>query len=251
MKAMDYLLADPVIAPPGREAFYVEQVYRLPGGFSCFTPPPGAPAVNDLPAGDCQPVTLVSTHSLMKLNEQVLALWSRVLAAVPQSRLRFVRNTLSGETLDHLSSRVREAGMDLSRVEFISQMPPGGHLEIYHQADILLDVFPWSGHTTACEALWMGVPPVTLLGESHAGRMVASVLTQMGLTQLIAQTPDEYISIIAALAADRHRLADLRRTMRSRMQNSLAGNPHAFARQLETALRDMWMHKRMAMRCEK
>jgi predicted O-linked N-acetylglucosamine transferase (SPINDLY family) len=113
-------------------------------------------------------------------------------------------------------------------------------LSVYRDVDALLDAFPWGGHATACEALWMGVPVVTLLGDRHAGRMVASVLTQVGLPELIARTPAEYVAKSASLACNPERLAGLRLGLREQMRRSPLCDGAAFIRGLEAAYRMMW-----------
>jgi predicted O-linked N-acetylglucosamine transferase (SPINDLY family) len=126
-------------------------------------------------------------------------------------------------------------------VELAAQLPgTAAHLAAYHQVDIALDPFPYNGTTTTCEALWMGVPVVTLRGDRHAGRVGASLLTQVGLPDLIAASVEEYVEIAAALAGDAARLSDVRRSLRQRMAASPLCDGRAFARKIESAFRSMW-----------
>src|SRR5205085_9532831 len=122
--------------------------------------------------------------------------------AVPNSRLLISRHTLTGSARERIAYAFTSRGIAPDRLELRSAFAHGGHLSTYHDIDIALDSFPWTGHTTACEGLWMGVPIVTLRGNSHAGRMVASVLTQLGLTDLISDTPEQYVSIASTFATD-------------------------------------------------
>src|SRR5262249_44291325 len=149
------------------------------------------------------------------------------------------RNNLRGRQkqaiLDHLHAR----GVPPERLDVRSSVE-GGHLAVYHDVDVSLDVFPWCGHTTACESIWMGVPIITLAGNRHAGRMTASVLTTLGLTEHIVRTPEEYIARAAALAGDLDRLAELRAGLRTRMRESHLCDGAAWTRELEDVYRAMW-----------
>src|SRR4029079_14050103 len=127
-----------------------------------------------------------STHGLAKLNRPTIALWARVLREIPQSRLLIARHTLTGSAADRLRQCLDDERIEPARYELRSQLPQGGHLGLYHDIDICLDAQPWSGHVTACQSMWMGVPMVTLLGQTRAGRMVASVLYQIGHPEWVA-----------------------------------------------------------------
>src|SRR5262249_51284832 len=118
----------------------------------------------------------------------------------------------------------------------------GSHWKVYQSLDVALDVFPWCGHTTACEALWMGVPVITLRGDRHAGRMTASILSALGLSNCITLTPEEYVAAARRWAEDREGRAQLRAALRGRMLRSALGDGRAQARSLETAYRAMWQH---------
>lgn len=186
-------------------------------------------------------VTFAALHKLAKLNADVLDLWCVVLRAVPNSRLLVFRDGLRGSVRDYFRDQFARRGFGEDRVCLAHEAgPSGSFLEVYGQIDVALDPFPWGGHATACEALWMGVPVVTLLGNRHAGRMVASVLTQVGLTDLIAATPEEYVAKAAGLANDVERLAALRAGLRERMRASPLCDGRTFTRHLEKAYRTMW-----------
>src|SRR5262249_51496636 len=139
--------------------------------------------------------------------------------------------------------RLDERGVPTERVELMAWLPgTAEHLALYHRVDIALDPFPYNGTTTTCEALWMGVPVITLRGHRHAGRVGASLLTQVGLTDLIANSIEEYVEIALALAGNSGRLDDLRRTLRSRMAASPLCDEGTFASKMEAAFRTMWQH---------
>src|SRR5262249_5547410 len=162
----------------------------LSGCFCCYQPALDAPPVLPAPCLERGHVTFGSTHKLAKLNDGVLDTWSAAVRAVPGSRLLVYRDALRGRAADHLRRRLAELGLGDDRVELCCERA-GGHLSVYAEMDVLLDAWPWSGHATACDALWQGVPVLTLRGQRHAGRMVASVLGAVGLGQLVADTVDE------------------------------------------------------------
>lgn len=242
LPAIDYLITDNWVDPPGSEEYYVEKLVRLPHGFSCYQPPTNAPPVNALPASQPGNVTFSSLNNPVKFNDRVVELWGNILAQLPQSRLILQAKAFAeDETRELYLERFAKHGIARERLELLTFLPPEEHLAVYHRVDIALDPFPWSGHTTSCHALWMGIPVVTLLGKTHAGRMVASALNQIGLPELIAETPDEYLAKVIALANDLPRLADWRATMRERMLASPLCDGPGFTRELEAAYREMWV----------
>jgi len=241
LPAVDYRLTDSISDPPDERALYTEKLIRLPGAFFCYAPPADAPAVTALPARARGVVTFGSLNTLAKLNDQVIDLWCEVLHANPASRLLVYRNTLKGAVKGRFAAKFAARGIGGERLQLRSDLPPGqGYLDIYGEIDIALDTFPWSGHTTSCEALWMGVPVITLYGKSHAGRMCASVLAGMGLSHLTARTPDDYVRIATALSGDLDALEQMRAGLRARMAASPLCDGHAFARKIEAAYREIW-----------
>ena len=217
LSTIDYLLTDAVVDPPGEPAWSTEEPYRLPGLFCCYATPAEAPEVGPPPEGRLGYVTFGSLHKLSKLNEAVLDLWCDLLRAVPSARLLLFRNNLTGSRQEDLRRHFQAQGIADERVELRHTKEGGGHLAVYQGIDISLDVFPWCGHTTACESLWMGVPVITLLGDRHAGRMTASVLqgssTLLGMGR--AHSPADYIAIARRMAEDVDGLARLRSVLRA------------------------------------
>jgi predicted O-linked N-acetylglucosamine transferase (SPINDLY family) len=240
MSSIQYLLTDEMVDPAGEDRLYTEALVRLPGGFSCYTPLDDTPAVSALPAPGSGRITFGALQTLAKLNSQVLALWARVIRQVPGSRLLIARDVLTGQIAREVADRLLAAGLKPDDFELRHEFPPGGHLALYREIDIALDSFPWSGHTTACEAMWMGVPTVSLVGQRHAGRMVASVLSQAGLGDWLASDADGYVSIAARAAGDLDSLAALRSGLRQRMAASPLCDAARFANELEQAYRGMW-----------
>jgi predicted O-linked N-acetylglucosamine transferase (SPINDLY family) len=240
LKAIDHRLTDAVADPPNEPSFWTEDLVRLSGSMSCFQPPVDVPDVSPLPARRVGRLTFGSLHNLARLNPKVLDLWCRVLQAVPRARMLIGRHTLSGDTKNYFERQLidRQIGhrVRLQQIELVGE----SHLATYQHIDISLDTFPWSGHTTACESLWMGVPMLTLSGDRHAGRLVASTLTSLGLTDWIARTPDEFVNLAVRMSQDFIRLSELRSRLRGRMQQSPLCDGPRFVQGLEAAYRRMW-----------
>jgi predicted O-linked N-acetylglucosamine transferase (SPINDLY family) len=243
LTSLDYRFTDAIADPPGEPVQYSEQLWRLSPGFCCYAASEDLPPVSPLPCATRSEITLGSLHHLAKLNGQVLDLWASVLKALPECRLLVFRNTLHGFAAERLTREMTQRGIESNRFELRHAMPTSGsHLSLYDEIDLTLDVLPWSGHTTSCESLWMGVPVVSLAGNRFAGRMVASVLTLAGFTQWIATDAEQYLEIVRQLVADRTKLAALRNGLRNRVAHSPLSDGATFTRSLENAYRGMW-HK--------
>ncbi len=238
LAAIDYLIMDPDTVPPGAEAWCAEAVARLPHGRFCYAPPDYAPGVTVPPPG---PVTFGSFNNVTKVGPEVVALWARVLRAVPGSRLLLKWKTLGERSIRHkLRAEFAAAGIDKNHVEWRGSTPHPKMLAEYAEVDIALDPFPFCGGLTSAEALWMGVPVVTLPGDRPASRQTLGFLNQIGLGELAATSEDDYVRIAAELAAAPARRADLRRGMRARMIASPMCDGALQARGLEAAFRTMW-----------
>jgi predicted O-linked N-acetylglucosamine transferase (SPINDLY family) len=239
LSAMDYRLTDPYLDPPGlNDPFYSETSIRLPDTFWCYDPLITRLAVNALPAQTHGHVTFGCLNNFCKVNEPVLQLWARVLKTVPRSR--FMLLCPEGSHRQPLLDLLQREGISPDRIELIAFRPRQQYLELYHRIDVGLDTFPYNGHTTSLDSFWMGVPVITLVGKTVVGRAGLSQLTNLGLTELIAQTPEQYVQIAAELSGDLPRLAELRRTLRARMQASPLMDGPRFARNVEAAYRQMW-----------
>jgi predicted O-linked N-acetylglucosamine transferase (SPINDLY family) len=242
MDAVDYSITDVHLDLPGRcEQFYSEQLIRLPETFACYTPPSDAPPVAPLPAESNGFVTFGSLNVLAKINAGVIDAWSKILAQVPRSRLLMVAKGLqTPATAEPIRAAFVARRIEPQRIEFAGAGEMQAYLEIHHRIDILLDPFPINGHTITCHAAWMGVPAVSLQGHTRAGRLGASVLHNLGLCELLANTTEQYIQTAASLATDLPRLASLRAQMRQRMMGSPIMAPQRLARHIEAAYRTMW-----------
>jgi predicted O-linked N-acetylglucosamine transferase (SPINDLY family) len=241
LEAIGYRLTDAVTDPAEEASYHSEELVRLPGTFCCYAPPARVPRCTALPSRRLGAVTFGSLHKLDKLNDRVVGLWCELLQEVPGSRLLLARNTLHGPTAGYWREQFTRRGIPAERV-VLRRIEPFDmqHLRAYDEVDVLLDTFPWCGHTTACEALWMGVPVITLRGDRHAGRMTASVLTGLGLTELIADSCQDYRRIARHLARDGARRAVLRGGLRGRMLAAPLCDGAAFVRNLEAAYRALW-----------
>ena len=246
LKAIDYRLVDAVTDPVGEaDAWASETLVRLEGGFLCYGALKDAPEPTVPPCLKAGTVTFGSFNNLAKLSAATLDVWATLLSRLPQARLLLKGKPFAeAATRTLFVDRLCERGVTADRVELVAWLPDAAaHLALYHRVDIALDPFPYSGTTTTCEALWMGVPVVTLRGDRHAGRVGASLLTQIGLTDLIANSAEEYVEIASALACNPRRLDDLRRSLRPRMAASSLCDGRAFARKMEDAFRAMWRHR--------
>lgn len=240
MATMDYRITDRFADPPGMtEHLHTEQLIRLPDIYMVFRPPDDSTAVNDLPAAQSGRVTFGSFNALSKITPQAVHVWSRILLSIPGARL-VMATVPEGRTRDRMVAMFTANGVDPSRVELCGRLPLHEFLALHHRADIALDAFPFSGTTTTCHSLWMGLPVVTLAGKSHVSRVGVSMLTNVGLTGVIAQTVDEYVNIAIGLAQDLEGLNSLRRGLRDRMLNSTLTDAKRLTRHLEERLRQTW-----------
>jgi predicted O-linked N-acetylglucosamine transferase (SPINDLY family) len=245
LATIDYRFSDPYLDPPDvnppvQDEFYVERTLRLPDTFWCYDPLTSEPAVNDLPALAKGRITFGCLNNFCKVNETVLDLWAGVLKAVPDSRLMLLAAEGSHRQRTRESVAMRQ--IDPERIEFVEYRPRNEYLEHYHRIDIGLDTFPYNGHTTSLDSFWMGVPVVTLAGQTAVGRAGLSQLGNLKLTELIAPTPQQYVEIATRLAEDLPHLAELRGQLRGRMKASPLMDAERFARNIEAAYRQIWRH---------
>ncbi|MBN1578334.1 MAG: tetratricopeptide repeat protein [Chitinispirillaceae bacterium] len=240
LAAMDYRITDAVIDPPQEQTCAVEKPLRPGNGFCCYKPPDNLPPVAAPPALTIGYITFGSLHTTARLNEAVISRWSAVLRAIPSSRLIICRATLTPSVIARLSGWFARREVDPGRIDFRPVIPSTGHLTVYNDIDITLDTLPWSGHTTACESLIMGVPIITLTGDRQAGRMVSSVLTTAGLPQWIARSDDEFIAIAAQQAALPAKLAAMRTGLRQQLLASPLCEGASYMKNLEEKYRAIW-----------
>jgi protein O-GlcNAc transferase len=249
---MDYVLADPYVVPSGEEGQFTEAIWRLPESYFCFTPPKSDVDVLPLPALATGRITFGCFNNLAKMNDAVVALWARVLHAVPGSRLFLKTKQLNDAMVCNIiRQRYAERGVLPDRLVLEGSSPRAELLAAYNKVDIALDPFPYPGGTTSVEALWMGVPVITRRGDrflSHVGETIAQ---NAGMADWIAADDDEYVAKAVEHAADLQRLADLRAGLRQQVLASPVYDAPRFARNFEAAVRGMWETKRDQQKMEK
>ncbi len=245
LKAIDYRLTDRYLDPEGFveglgqvDEHYSEKSIRLPETYWCYQPGIATPEVNPLPAAGNNFITFGSLNNFGKVTPRVLEVWCAIMAAVPNSRLHL--HTREGAHRKRITEFFAQHNIDPKRVDFIGFMTSEQYFSAYQKIDIALDPFPCAGGTTSCDALWMGVPVVSLAGRTSVGRAGTSILSNVGLPDLIAKNPDEYVELATSLANNVPRLANLRAGLRHRMQTSPLMNGPKFAGNVETAYRRMW-----------
>jgi len=239
LETMDYRLSDPFLDPPDSNTeVYSEETIRLPDSFWCYDPLTDLPDVSSLPALASGTITFGCLNHFRKVNDGVLRLWTKLLAALPESRLMLLAP--GGTARDRVRSIFEQGGVKLDRLEFVERCGRLEYLRKYRELDLCLDTFPSNGHTTSLDALWMGVPTVTLAGETAVGRAGVCQAMNLALPELVTRTPEQYVRVASSLAADLERLAELRRTLRGRLQQSPLMDGPRFARNLESVYRAIW-----------
>lgn len=250
MEAVDYIIADAAVAPPECETLYTENVLRVDGSFWCFRPHDFAPDPGPLPAIANGHITFGSFNNSAKLSPSTLKLWAGVMAAVPEAKLLLKALAFADEaTQTYFRRQLVDFGVAPDRLIFEGpNLNIKEFFEAYQRIDIGLDPTPYNGGTTTCEALWMGVPVVTLRGERFCSRMSHSFLNNVGLSELSADCSGDYVAAAATLASDLDRLQHIRESLRDRMAASpICDGPRA-ARELEDAFRQAWQAECKAVR---
>lgn len=244
MTAMDWRITDANLDPPGiSEAWYAERLMRIDCAVA-FEPHPGSPPVNQLPAHKNGFVRFGSFNNYTKIGDEVVAMWSRMLAALPEARLMLV--TLGGDDPQIKAAicarfeRLTSTSGVSKRVEVTGRRSPEDFLRMFHQVDIALDPFPYSGGTTSLHTLWMGVPIVSIEGNTELARSTSGMLKACGLHDLVAHGEEEYLKIGVALATDLGRLAELRASIRQRLAKTSLGDGQRVTQNLEDGYRAMW-----------
>jgi len=242
LPSIGYRLTDAHLDPPGSRSrvtvWSSEEPVRLPDCWCCYDPVGVSPQPNELPALSAQGVTFGSLNNFTKAHEDVLALWAQVLDAVKGSQLLMF--CPEGRARERVLQFFDAHRIGAERISFAGFIPRCEYLKSYHRIDIGLDPFPFNGMTTTCDALWMGVPALTLPGEVPASRAGLSLLSTVGLREFVASSEEDYVRIAVELAGDLPRLAELRATLRARMQASPLMDAPRFARNVEAAYRSMW-----------
>jgi len=240
---MDYRITDAYADPEGEaDRHHMEKLLRLASGFFCYGPPDSAPEPGEPPMFESGRITFGCFNNLAKVTPGMIGLWSKILAELPRARLILKADALGAESARRdIYAQFAGNGIAAGRVGlFGAEDSHSGHLGRYREVDIALDTFPYHGTATSCEALWMGAPVVTLAGRTHLSRVGVSVLRRIGLDELIAATPGEYVRKAVALAQDPGRLRGMRAGLRQRMRASPLLDGAGFARALEAVYLDIW-----------
>jgi predicted O-linked N-acetylglucosamine transferase (SPINDLY family) len=238
---MDWMITDRWETPPGFEDFYTESLLRLPDGYVCYAPPPDAPAVGPLPALAYGAVTFGCFNNLAKITDPVLDAWGRILRQVPGARLVLRTHALGDATVQQaMRARLACHGIDPASVAMHGSVPHRTLLEAYNEIDVALDPFPYAGGLTVCEALWMGVPVVSLHGDGFAARHGLSHLSNVGLGAWSVPDAGAYVELAVARASRLPELAAMRAGLRRQMADSPLCDAPRFGRGLAEALRLAW-----------
>jgi len=241
VQAIDYILTDSIADPPESQKFYTEELALLPDGFLCYRPADYTPPLTSLPAGRNGHITFGVLCNNRKINPIIMELWAKILKANKESRLLLMFRTGNDpDVRNYYFSEFERLGIPNHRVAICGGTHHAEYLKYYSEVDIVLDTFPFNGATTTCEALWMGVPVISLVGEMHVSRVGLSILTRIGLELFAASTSKEYVAKATALANNRQALENLRASMRERMNNSILRDAKKFAGGVEAAYRKMW-----------
>jgi predicted O-linked N-acetylglucosamine transferase (SPINDLY family) len=239
LETMDYRLSDPYLDPPGNsDAYHSEKTLRLPHSFWCYDP-----LSNELPAGAPPAlsngfVTFGSLNGFYKITDVTIRTWAKIFSMVRGSRLAML--SPPGDTRSRVRQIFQLHDVSSDRIEFGPRMSRADYLDSYRRLDLCLDPIPCPGHTTTLDALWMGVPVVTLAGATAISRGGLSILSNVGLTECVSHTPERYVELAISLGSDPSRLSALRTDLRQRMLISPLMNAPQFARDLEAAYRQMW-----------
>lgn len=250
LPTIDYRLVDAITDPEGEaDSWHSEHLVRVPGCFLCYQPPTALVAPGPPPCQRQGCFTFGSFNNPAKLNPPLLAAWATIIKNVPGSRLLLKGKHLDNPEVQASFRRVFvEHGLDGARIAFSPLLPsPGQHLALYNDIDLCLDPFPYNGTTTTLEALWMGVPVLTLLGSRHAGRVGASLLRSVGLPELIAATPQAYIETAIRLASLPSALAPRGEALRRQLFGAEVCNPQLFAQRLEAIYDSAWQRAQTSL----
>ncbi|HEX5244012.1 MAG TPA: tetratricopeptide repeat protein [Tepidisphaeraceae bacterium] len=238
LTAIQYRFTDSYLEPAGAAPFGPEDRVALPDAFWCYDPLTNGPEISPLPAASAGNITFGCLNNTAKVNQQTLELWVKVLAALPTARLILLMS--AGSARARIVSFFEQQSIASHRIEFVDHQPREKYLEQYQRFDIALDTIPYNGHTTTLDALWMGVPVVSLVGQTVVGRGGLSILSNVGLSNLVAQSQEQFVQICKTLGTELPALQQLRNALRSRLHQSPLMDAQHFTRNIESAYRRMF-----------
>jgi predicted O-linked N-acetylglucosamine transferase (SPINDLY family) len=247
LPSIDYYITDAICEPVDRTERSVEKYLRMDNGFFTWIPPVDAPDCAPLPFLKNKFVTFGSLHTTARLNWEVVRLWADLMNKCDNSRIILFRTTLTDSITRCLVQWFEEGRVDRERITFSKTVPSGHYLSIYDQIDLSLDTFPWSGHITACESLWMGVPVITFKGDTHASNMVSSLMNRIGLGDFVADSKNAVNDIARSFIDKPEYLQDLRRSMRHRLLSSPVCAHEKWVRELEQKYSQLLSEMKMTL----
>lgn len=240
MAAIGYRVTDGMIDPVGEaDRWYSEKLLRLPGSMWCYAPPDKAPEVRPLPAAAKGHITFGSFNNIAKIGAGVLDTWSEIATRGTGTRFVFA-GVPTGSARTRISGAFERRGVSAERLEFHDRVTADRYYALYHEVDVALDSFPYNGAATTCDALWMGVPVLTLTGEQALARSGLSLLSGLGMGEWVAASRGDYVAKALQCAQDVGRLAALRAELRGRLQRSLLCDGPAFVAAFEKLIRHAW-----------
>lgn len=243
LSTVDYRIVDQYVEPPEEDGLYAtEKPLRMPHSYFCYTPIEKCPATGDAPALKNGYITFGSFNNYAKVSDTIIDVWAMVLKAIPTSKFLLKNQSLKDpDTWEHFKQRMAERGIDTNRLHYSKfAKSTQDHLRVYQKVDIALDSFPYNGATTTFEALWMGVPVVTLVGNAHVSRVGKSILATLDFDNLIANTSEEFVRICQTLANDVKYIQNFRQMIREKMQKSPVMDAKTFTRELEELYQRAW-----------
>ena len=242
LTSMNYRITDALCDPPGvSDAFNTESLIRMPRSFWVYQPPADCPPIGNLPADDNGIFTFTSVNNFTKVTPAVQLMWAKLLRATPNSKLIIQTSAMnSPQTKAIVQARFEAEGVSADRLDFRPWSDMKNYLALLERSDITLDPYPFNGGTTTCHSLWMGAPVLTLAGDRHASRMGLSMMTNIGLPEFVAHSPEEYVAIGQRLAGNVPWLREVRRTMRERLLASPLLDAAGHTRELEAVYRQAW-----------
>lgn len=243
LTTMDYRLTDEVTDPTDQtDQFFTEQLIRLKHGFLCYRGDSRINHSSTPPSSSCDEIIFGSFNNSNKITDQVIAVWSQILKSVPKSKLMLKSNHFDSPDLKKsLTQKFKEQGISAKRIILLNRIEQSDHhLKLYDSVDIALDPFPYNGTTTTCESLWMGVPVITLAGETHAGRVSSSILKRVGLDELVSSKEETYIKLAVKLAGNLETLILLKSSLRKKMLTSPLCDEKLFTQILEDTYASIW-----------
>jgi protein O-GlcNAc transferase len=238
LETMDYRVSDENLEPGGNVYPFAERPIHIPDCFWSYSPLAADPQVNPLPALTAGHIAFGSLNNFCKNSDLTLKLWASALKAVANSKLLVLAP--KGSARARFLEKMDRLGIEAARVEFLNHSQRDQYLKFYHRIDICLDTLPYNGHTTSLDALWMGVPVITLAGGTPPGRVGVTHARNLNMPQLVAGSEEDFAKVAAKLAADLPALDRIRQSLRTQMENSPLMDGAGFAKKMEQAYQRVW-----------